>query len=567
MANILFEPGSPSFMDLIGNGKIHVVPRYQRDYSWNYEEWDDLWNDIEGIKTEKIHYMGYVVLQKTDDPLKFLVIDGQQRITTLSILALGVIKVLEDWVEQGVDAANNKRRIAILSDKFIGFTPAASLMPVSKLHLNRNNDGFYKSYLIRRRKPTAIGKLKPSEKKMWRAFEFFCDKLKKRFDDDKDGATLSDFLETTISMNLVFTSITVGNDLNAYKVFETLNARGVKLSTGDLIKNYLFAEVAKTSEHDLDEAERQWQRINDILQQIELPVFLRHYWNSAHTLERKNTLYKALNSEVRGAAAVFNLLGDMDKLALVYTALDKPSDTLWSKEQAVLIEELSLVSRTQPFPLLLAAYKHIKPLDEAEFTKIIRDLVVVSFRYNTVSGLNPNTQEEAYNKTAIGISKGTYKTARDVFNGYTKELYVADEKFENDFTYMTMNTTRNKTLARYLLCKMERQLSAIPVDWNDSKVTIEHILPENPNSEWEKWFDAEQQNESIYRIGNLTLLETGKNKDCGNKLFAEKKDIYATSQYLLTKNKTCFNEWKPEVLLRRQQGMASLAKTVWKVQY
>ncbi|MEK6792076.1 MAG: DUF262 domain-containing protein [Deltaproteobacteria bacterium] len=54
MANILFEPGSPSFMELIGNGKTLTVPKYQRDYSWDYEEWDDLWNDIEGIENEKI---------------------------------------------------------------------------------------------------------------------------------------------------------------------------------------------------------------------------------------------------------------------------------------------------------------------------------------------------------------------------------------------------------------------------------------------------------------------------------------------------------------------------------
>lgn len=567
MANILFEPGSPSFMELIGNGKTLTVPKYQRDYSWDYEEWDDLWNDIEGIKNEKIHYMGYVALQKTDNPLEFIIVDGQQRITTLSILALGVINVLQDWVDQNVDASDNRERVGILSDKFIGFKPAASLMRVSKLHLNRNNDDFYKSYLVRRRKPAAIGKLKPSEKKMWYAFKFFCDKLKEKFDADKKGALISDFLEMTISMNLIFTSITVGNDLNAYKVFETLNARGVKLSAGDLIKNYLFAEVAKTCERDIDEVERQWQKINDTLQKIDLPVFLRHYWNSAHKLERKNTLYKALKDKVKGSEAVFTLLNDMEELSPVYVAMGDPANELWNKEQAGFIEELFLVSKAQPFPLLMAAYKHIKPINEVEFNKILRDLAVVSFRYNTISGLNPNTQEVEYNRAAIAISEGKYKTARDVFNSYEKELYLADEIFENNFIYKTINTTGDKALVRYLLCKIERQLSGIPIDWNDSKVTIEHILPENPSSEWEPCFDAAQQEESICRLGNLTLLETGKNKECSSKVFDVKRKIYETSKYLLTKNETSFIEWKPDALLKRQQKMATLAKTVWKVQY
>ncbi len=102
MSKTLFEPGSPTFNELVGNGKIHDVPKYQRDYSWDTEDWDDLWNDIEGIPDEQVHYMGYVVLQRTGDSRRYWIIDGQQRITTLSILALQEFNKTSIGIAKGV---------------------------------------------------------------------------------------------------------------------------------------------------------------------------------------------------------------------------------------------------------------------------------------------------------------------------------------------------------------------------------------------------------------------------------------------------------------------------------
>lgn len=565
MSKILFEPGSPTYKELVGNGKIHDVPKYQRDYSWDSEDWDDLWNDIEGIPTEQIHYMGYVVLQGTADTRRYWVIDGQQRITTLSILALGVLDLLQNWVDENIDPDVNKKRIKILENNFVAIETANSQIPLSKLNLNRNNDDFYKSYLLRRRKPANQGKLKPSERKLWKAFEFFKKKLEEKFSENKDGQIVDDFLEKTIGDRLIFTSITVGDDLNAYKVFETLNARGVKLSTGDLLKNYLFAEVARYSEHDLDEAERMWQNINDALQKVDLPAFIRHYWNSSHPLQTKTTLFKAIKTEVKGNQAVFDLLDSLQSLAPVYAELNNAASELWKSDQSTHIEELDLFGSTQCYTLLMAAYKYIKPTQPEEFTKIVRDLAVTIFRYTTISQFNPNIIEIELNKTSIEVSRDQLHTAREVFQSYEKALYINDETFSNNFIYRAINTKRYKALVRYILVKIERQLSGVPVDWNDPNVSIEHILPENAGSDWESFFSPEQQEESVYRLGNLTLLESSKNRDAGAKLMDAKLPIYQTSQYEITKNKSNYEEWKPATLQSRSKALAQLAKTVWKV--
>ena len=567
MSKTLFEPGSPTFNELVGNGKLHDIPKYQRDYFWDEEDWDDLWNDIEGIPDEQIHYMGYVVLQQTTDTRRFWIIDGQQRVTTLSILVLAVIELLETWIKEGIDAEANERRIKILENNFVAVETASSLTPVSKLHLNRNNDDFYKSHLLRRRKPANLSRLKPSERKLWKAFEFFSGKLREKFSGDKNGESIANFLEQTIGDRLVFSSITVGDDLNAYKVFETLNARGVKLSTGDLLKNYLFAEVARQSEHDLDEAERMWQKVNDSFQKIDLPTFIRHYWNSSYSLQTKTTLFKAIKNEIRGSQKVFDLLGDIEALSSVYAAFNNASSELWNTEQSVYIEEPDLFNATQCYTLMMAAYKYIRPQYPEEFTKILRDLSIVIFRYTTISQFNANIIEQEFNRTSLAIARGQIHTAREVFHTYENALYTNDEVFAGNFAYRAINTNRSKSLVRYILCKLERYLSGVMVDWDDPKVTIEHILPENAGIDWEPYFNAEQQDESIFRLGNLTLLESGKNKDAGTKSMEEKIKIYETSQYQLTKVKSIYDEWKPATLQKRANELAKIAKTVWKINY
>jgi Protein of unknown function DUF262/Protein of unknown function (DUF1524) len=565
MSKTLFEPGSPTFNELVGNGKIHEVPKYQRDYSWDIEDWDDLWNDIEGIPEEQIHYMGYVVLQRTQDSRRYLIIDGQQRITTLSILALATIDLLTEWAAKGIDPDANERRVKILESNFLAVETAASLTPASKLNLNRNNDDFYKSYLLRRRKPASQSRLKPSERKMWRAFEYFQGQLQHKFNTQPDGEALAAFLEKTVGDRLVFSSITVGDDLNAYKVFETLNARGVKLSTGDLLKNYLLSEIAASSEHDLEKAERLWGSINNTLQKKDLPTFIRHYWNSRYPLQTKTTLFKAIKQEVKGEKKAIDLLTELENMSVVYAAFDNPASDIWDAEERQYIEELDLFNATQCYTLMLAAYQQIRPSTPAEFKKILKHLVVVIFRYTTISQFNTNIIEQEFNKTAMLVSKRVINTSRAVFDSYSRALYINDDTFANNFSYYSINTNRYKQLTRYILCQLERQLSSLPLDWSDTRLSIEHILPERAGLDWEEFFSKNEQDEYLFRLGNLTLLETSKNMNLGNKPFTEKLAVYQSSQYFLTKEKTAYTEWKPATLHKRQTALANLAKTVWKV--
>ena len=112
MKNI-FDTKTVTFTELLGNGKIYKIPSFQRDFSWTEENWEDLWNDIIDIYNdiEEQHYMGTIVLQNTSNKKEYIVVDGQQRVTTLSIFILSLVKVLKELIEQDIDKSDNEERI------------------------------------------------------------------------------------------------------------------------------------------------------------------------------------------------------------------------------------------------------------------------------------------------------------------------------------------------------------------------------------------------------------------------------------------------------------------------
>ncbi len=147
----LLETRTARFGNLIGNGKIYRVPSFQRDYSWHEENWEDLFT----LHThpDASHYLGALVLQTAGTADKeFIIIDGQQRIATLSVIAIAVIDKIQKLAERGVPKEANQERQEILRRTYLSDRNPRSLRYSSKLILNENNNDFYPSNLINLRK-------------------------------------------------------------------------------------------------------------------------------------------------------------------------------------------------------------------------------------------------------------------------------------------------------------------------------------------------------------------------------------------------------------------------------
>ncbi len=569
MAATNFKTENNTLRKLLGNGLTYRVPRFQRDYSWTEAEWDDLWQDIQGTLEadgEPSHYMGYLVLQSSDDKT-FDVIDGQQRLTTLSLIVLACLKALRALIDQQIDAQRNQQRMDQLRQTYVGYLDPVTLVTRSKLTLNRNNDRYYQNYLVPLASPLPQRGFKASEHALRHAFEWFEKRISahlKSSGSTDPGKTIAQLVDG-MSDKLFFTVITVSDELNAYKVFETLNARGVRLSATDLLKNYLFSVLHGVEEHEIELAalEDRWEALVGRLGAESLPEFLRAHWNSRHPAARQSELFKVIRSRVTTRQQVFDLLRSMDEDVETYLALTQPENPGWPKDWRDLASTLRMFSVRQPFPLLLAARRR---LADADFRTVLSACVTMSLRYNVIAGLHTAEQERAYHAAAQGIASGGVRNAREVLDSL-RSVYVNDDTFQAAFADKSLRTasSRNRKVVRYMLSELERHVSGAAPDLDDPSVSIEHILPEHPDTGWASFAD-DQIESMVHRIGNMALLESAPNRDAGNAEFAVKRTTYGTSRFELTSRVASdATEWSPEAIDRRQKALARMAKAVWRV--
>ncbi len=562
-----FDTSNQTLRKLLGNGLSYRVPPFQRDYSWNQGEWEDLWQDI--LETlpadgDPVHYMGYLVLQSSDQR-NFDVIDGQQRLATLSIIVLAVLKQLRSLINAGVAPEDNEQRLEQLRSSYIGYLDPVSLAARSKLTLNRNNDRLYQDYLVPLRDPPARN-LRASERLLRKAMDWFDRKVRDHFNAQRSepGRALAAFVDQ-ITDRLLFTVITVRDELNAFKVFETLNARGVRLAPTDLLKNYLFSVVAAEGSHDAEirSLEGRWAGLVGALGERSFTRFLRAHWNSRRPFVRETNLFKEIRKETPDREHAFRLLHAMEEDVDVYAALHDPSDELWTPDQSRHVDELKLYNVRQPWPLLLAANRAFPPDGVAE---ILRACSVVSFRYNVVGQRAPGEQERRYTRIANEIAVGELETTGDVITSLA-QIYVPDEAFRSDFANLVLRTksSRNTKVVRHILFRLESHLEQIEFDEGSAKYSVEHILPENPVDLWPEFSD-EQADALVYRLGNMTLLRKNTNRDLANSAFTVKRSKYEQSEFGLTKRVAKENDtWTADRITTRQQWMARQATGIWRI--
>lgn len=566
MAATNFKTESNTFRKLIGNGLTYRIPRFQRDYSWTDEEWEDLWLDLLGALTPtgEAHYMGYLVLQSGDDK-SFEVIDGQQRLTTISIIVLAVLKNLQRLVAAGSDADANRQRMDQIRQTYVGYLDPVTLLTRSKLTLNRNNNSYFQNHLV------PLGPLpqrgfRASEHLLRKAFEWFDKKVAEQIKGapDNPGRRLAQLMED-MSDRFFFTVITVTDELNAYKVFETLNARGVRLSATDLLKNYLFSVLDRkqSDEHELHALEDRWEAMVGRLGAESFPDFLRVHWNSRRSFARQAELFKTIRGQVSTREAVFQLLREMEEDLDTYLALSSPEASDWTPDIKNMASTLRTFNVRQPFPLLLAAKR---AFDASEFAGLMRACVVISLRFNVICGYSTAEQERTYNAVSERIGRGDAKTLASAL-GSMQSVYPADAAFRAAFSEKTIRTTqaRNNRVVRFILCALEKHLSGQDLSFSSDSFTVEHVLPQSPQAGWDA-FNNDEVESMAYRLGNMTLLQSGANRDLGNAAYAAKRKVYQTSAFGITQKLGAENlEWTPERIAAHQAWMASQATSIWRI--
>ena len=541
----------------------YVVPYFQREYSWTRDDWVDFFEDLEKVQNSnnKQHFFGFMALQHHDKLIN--IIEGQQRIATVTILIAVVRDILK---ENRFDNWSEIEKEYIKTSD----TLSESLEIRHKLELSDINKAFFRDFVQASEVPSKkISNAKPqrlnlSDRLIFECYKYFHDKLiekTKIFNREELLKYLLQIIAIPLRRFTVFT-IDVEDEIAAYNIFQTLNDRGLDLALADLLKVHLFTLFDSYS---LQEAKDRWDEIRAILSQIKLHTFLRHYWLSQYGVVQEKDLLREFQIRLRTDSDASEFLKELRVESEIYEALVNPTVDYWADAEIVeLLNNLKIISALMPLPILLAG---AVKFDRTKFKRLISDLISFLIRYVTIGERDNKTLERLMSNIAIQIKKDTYTRPAEIRAALMNE-YVDDDSFQSQFATNQIKVTK---VAKYILQEIEGFISGRKEKF-DRTITVEHILPKNPDSDCKKYIEDNEidKDSLVNRIGNMTLLLGKVNSSkAKNKVFSRKRDevFSKEDQTKLEINKPLaqISSWTETDITTRQEWLAEKAVKIWRL--
>ncbi|MGX7761015.1 DUF262 domain-containing protein [Streptomyces angustmyceticus] len=534
------------------------VPIYQRPYCWKGEdEVSDFWADVKSAFDDNAEYfLGTVVITAQGDSSRKMVIDGQQRLVTASLL---LAAVRDEFHDRGDQKKSDTVRRFYLADEDLY---ADGIEP--KLSLNVDDDDAYQEIILNCPAKIGMDAQGRANNSIGDAFQYLRARVKELAnyyagDQAADKLLkLVSFLDGSVTLGVV----EVPTEADAYVIFESLNNRGADLTTADLLKNYLFGRAKE----DLDKVRANWMKATVSIETTGATfiAFLRHYWSSLHGPTRERDLYKAIKRDLTSQFKAVTFSKDLAEAAGLYAAISNSDHEIWDTHGTAGRTDIALLSRfnlAPVKPLLMAAMKYF---DGNELRKLTRYLVSWSVRGMIVGNINSRGTEDRYCAAAVKIRAGEIVKVSQV----RKEAGLAipgDGDFREAFAIARVAKTRD---ARYYLRALERavaneQYPELVPNEDENKVNLEHVLPRNPSlADW-PGFDKQDVASMTNRLGNMVLLAADENKKLGSKPFSEKRQSFSSSKLALTQEVGACPEWTADEVGKHQHRLADLAVKVW----
>jgi hypothetical protein len=541
------------------------VPINQRSYAWKPSHVEDLFTDLNGAITANAeeYFLGTIIVVAPDKADFIEVYDGQQRIATTMILLAAIrdffFLTLKDTKEAGVITTKSLISVERRGKEIPHFTLSAADRTFFVARVLREPDHSD-------RKSAVPDPKKESHELIDEAAKAAAEHVKaitRNLPSEVQASTLHrwiDYLEN----NARVIWVEVQDQATAYRIFETMNDRGLKLSAADLVKNYLYSLV---SDAQADQVTNKWQSMSAVLESLgredgDVVDYIRYFWITTHGHTRSSDLFDKIKKEVNSEATALAWALLLESRANDYAAILTPSHDAWStyhQEVKSDLDTLRYLGVSQIRPLLLAAFGKFS---EKELARLIKNAVNWSVRCLIV-GVPSGNLEGVYSKTAKAISDGIIKSVEDLAKDQAiASLIPQDDRFVGAVRTVTVPTA---SLSRYYLRKLQ-----IVSDGNnapqytpsaDTGVTLEHILPQKPGTDWK--LPPELMQALFNRLGNQALLSGSTNSRIGNADFATKIKALASSPFSLTNSVAKASSWGEKEISDRQNTLADLAKTAW----
>ncbi|KOS33577.1 DUF262 and DUF1524 domain-containing protein [Helicobacter pylori] len=529
-----------------------VIPIYQRLYSWKKEQCEQLWDDIikiGGNDKANGHFIGSIlyVLDGNTPSSPLLIIDGQQRLTTITLLFIALRDHLNDEV---------KRK------------------EIESYLINSNKDGDKKFRLILSEsdKDTLLSlidknKRKPSEPslKIVENFKLFEEWIRKNTD------KLETIFKGLDKLMIVWIALKKEKD-DPQLIFESMNSKGIELTQTDLIRNYIVMETEVEKQEDF--YNQYWRAMEENFKQSEkqskredlFNKFVRHYLTiKTRDIPNINKVYEAFKDyQQKEGIEIEDLLKDLQKYCGYFCqiAFKKEAKKDLKKALSFLVDlEMDVI-----YPLLLELYSDYIDgvLSKQDFTSII-DLIESYLCRRTVCGLGTNSLNKVFPFVTKKINKDQYLEsikAHFLSLETTKGKFPKDSEFKNLFiTIDFYHFKKNK----YFLERLENFDTGEPV--NTKECTIEHIMPQTLTEEWKRDLGENFQaihDKYLHTIGNLTL--TGYNTEYSNRSFQEKRDMekgFKQSPLRLNQSLKDLESFDEKEIEKRANDLADWALKIW----
>ncbi|CAI1046072.1 MULTISPECIES: DUF262 and DUF1524 domain-containing protein [Serratia] len=547
-------------LDFLRTAPQLVIPIYQRLYSWGLKECEQLWDDIIRCGKDESnngHFIGSVVyiehgLYSVTSQSPLLIIDGQQRVTTASLLIAALAEAVGQ--DEFIEGFNQEQLRG-----FYLTNPLLSGEKRYKLVLSQTDNATLRAIVDRKSQPEAYSiRIKEN-------FEFFQDKLKNKELQETVCKGLNKLIVVDISLQR-------GYD-NPQLIFESMNSTGKKLSQADLIRNYILMGL---------DNERQTELYNDYWRKMELlfgqeayseqfDFFMRHYLTvKTGEIPKVDDVYETFKQHFyRSKQSVDSVVADIYQYAVYYCAIVLGVEK--DKKLREVFQDIRELRMDVAYPLILELYNDYQNenLQHSEFVAVLRLIESYVFR-RAVCAIPTNSM----NKTFAGLSKSFKKdrylesvqAAFMMLPSYRR--FPNDDEFKREITHRDLYNFRSRS---YWLKKFENfnHKERVHVD----EYTIEHIMPQCDNNVekvpliWQKTLGTEWQRvweTWRHTLGNLTL--TGYNSEYSNKSFADKRDMdggFKHSPLRLNEGLSIVENWDEPAIQARAKVMAEKASIVW----
>lgn len=545
--------------DTLLNGRVQYrVPLFQRQYAWQRAQREQLWSDIVDLYEERRggaanaqHFMGSIVTAPEqlgpNRPATHTLIDGQQRMSTLSVL----LAALRDHLAETDGASAERIDGLYLRNQY----PQEPSDEFKVLPTQRDRDEF--AALIHAEPDTQ------TSEGLRQTYRFFRDRLRR--EEDADGEPLdAGLIEATLLQGLGVVSITLGPNDNAYRVFESLNATGLRLRQVDLIRNLFMMKLGvQTAEEAYTSL---WLPMQELLGE-NFEAFAHDYYVRGGTFLRADATYTHAKGRLDGVEGqqVVDALADMAWFAERWERIHRPSREPDEELRGALLS-MNRFGTDTPYPFLLNLFeardRHGK-LDSAQMTEIVR--MIESFLVRRMFANVPTNQ---LNRLFIrlwdqlGHEGDTVAEVRAALSEPTRR-WPDDQEFRESLVRYPLYTDSRGPQRRLVLDRLEESYGhheAVALD----ELQIEHVIPQTLTDDWRATLgDGADETHArlLHTLGNLTL--TGYNPDISNAPWPDKQAFYAASNVSMTRELADLDTFDEQTLVTRAESLADRALELW----